>query len=32
VIMVPDQTEPDEELSKCLYACLPNLFEIKEYV
>lgn len=32
VIMVPDQTEPDEELAKCLYACLPNLSEIREYV
>ena len=28
VIMVPDQTEPDEELAKCLYACVPNLADI----
>lgn len=28
VVMVPDQTQPDEELRKCLYACLPGLTEI----
>lgn len=32
VIMVPDQSEPDEELTKCLLACVPNLAEIQEYV
>lgn len=25
VVMVPDQTLPDEELSKCLYACVDSL-------
>lgn len=29
VIMVPDQTEPDEALSKCLWACVRDLAEIK---
>lgn len=29
VVMVPDQTQPDEELSKYLYACVENLEEIK---
>lgn len=29
VIMVPDQTQPDEELSKCLYAKVDSLEEIK---
>ncbi|HKM33338.1 MAG TPA: HAD family phosphatase [Lachnospiraceae bacterium] len=28
VIMVPDQTEPDEELSGLLYACIPSLVEL----
>lgn len=28
VIMVPDQTRPDEELSKCLYACVDSLEDI----
>lgn len=32
VIMVPDQSEPDEELAKCLLACVPGLAEIQEYV
>lgn len=32
VIMVPDQSEPDEELAKCLLACVPSLAEIQEYV
>ena len=30
VIMVPDQTEPDEELKKCLYAKADSLKEIRE--
>lgn len=30
VIMVPDQTQPDEELSKCLYAKVDSLEEIRE--
>ncbi|MDE6699594.1 MAG: HAD-IA family hydrolase, partial [Acetatifactor sp.] len=29
VIMVPDQTEPDGALSDCLWACVPDLEEIK---
>lgn len=29
VIMVPDLTQPDEELSKKLYACVPSLMYIK---
>lgn len=32
VIMVPDQTEPDVELTKCLTECVPNLAFIKEYL
>ncbi len=28
VVMVPDQTQPDESLKKCLYACVPTLSEI----
>lgn len=32
VIMVPDQTQPDEELKACLYACVPTLEEIKGLV
>lgn len=30
VVMVPDQTEPDEELRKCLYACVNTLLEIQK--
>ena len=32
VIMVPDQSEPDEELMQCLYARCDNLMEIKNYI
>ena len=32
VVMVPDQTEPDAELQKCLYACVPTLAEIGHLV
>ena len=32
VIMVPDQTEPDEELSKLLYACVNRLDGIEAYL
>lgn len=32
VIMVPDQTKPDAELSKYLYACADTLADIKDYV
>lgn len=32
VIMVPDQTWPDEELTKCLLACVENLADIEQYV
>ncbi len=28
VVMVPDQTQPDEELRKCLYSCVSSLQEI----
>lgn len=28
VVMVPDQTEPDEELQKCLYARVGTLYDI----
>lgn len=28
VVMVPDQTEPDEELKKCLYARVDTLYDI----
>ena len=30
VIMVPDQTQPDEELAKCLYAKADTLEDIKD--
>lgn len=29
VVMVPDLTQPDQELSKKLYACIPSLMDIK---
>lgn len=32
VVMVPDQTRPDEELFSCLYACVSNLTEIKRLI
>ena len=32
VVMVPDQTQPDAELKKCLYACVPTLAEISHLV
>lgn len=32
VIMVPDQTQPDEELSKCLFGCVESLDRIKEFI
>ena len=32
VIMVPDQTRPDEELSKYLYACVDSLDLIENYL
>ena len=32
VVMVPDQTQPDVELKKCLYACVPSLTEISHLV
>ena len=32
VIMVPDQTEPDDDLKKCLYACVPTLADICDLV
>lgn len=31
VVMVPDQTEPDEELSKCLYGNLGSLKEFESF-
>lgn len=30
VVMVPDQTEPDEELKEKLYACVESLLELPE--
>lgn len=32
VVMVPDQTEPDEELAKCLFGCLKTLKEFEKFV
>lgn len=32
VIMVPDQTEPDEEISQMLYARVDTLLDIKKYL
>ena len=32
VIMVPDQTEPDEALHRCLSACVPTLADICDLV
>ena len=32
VVMVPDQTEPDDNLKKCLYACVPALADICDLV
>lgn len=32
VIMVPDLSEPDEELKKMLYACVPSLTDLKKLV
>lgn len=32
VVMVPDQTEPDEELQKCLHGCVGSLAELKKFI
>lgn len=32
VVMVPDQTKPDETLEKCLFACVEDLSEIKALI
>ena len=32
VIFVPDQTQPDAELSERIYACIPNLSQLVEVV
>ncbi|MCM1089272.1 MAG: HAD family phosphatase [Butyrivibrio sp.] len=32
VVMVPDQTEPDEELAACLYGRVDRLDEIKQFI
>ena len=32
VVMVPDQTQPDENLKKCLYACVPTLADISHLI
>ena len=32
VVMVPDQTQPDAELSKCLYACVPSLDRLADFL
>ena len=31
VVMVPDQTEPEEALKEILYGCVENLLEIRKY-
>lgn len=32
VVMVPDQTPADEELEKCLFACVSDLAQIKDLI
>lgn len=32
VVMVPDQTQPDEELQECLWGCAESLAEIGKYL
>lgn len=32
VVMVPDQTQPDEELKKCLYGCVESLDQLIEFL
>lgn len=32
VVMVPDQTQPDEELQECLYGCVSNLAELEKFL
>lgn len=32
VVMVPDLTQPDEELKKMLFACVDRIDEIKSIV
>ena len=32
VVMVPDQTQPDEELKTMIYACVENLREISRFI
>ena len=32
VVMVPDQTQPDEELKPLLYGCVPTLDELERFV
>ncbi len=32
VVMVPDQTPPDEQLRKCLYGCVERLTEIQQFL
>lgn len=32
VVMVPDQTQPDEELKKCLYGCVERLDQLERFL
>ena len=32
VVMVPDQTQPEEELRKLLYGCVPTLDKLRELI
>lgn len=32
VVMVPDQTQPDEDLRGCLYGCVENLVGLKKFL
>ena len=32
VVMVPDLTQPDEEIKDMLYACVPTLMDLKQFI
>ena len=32
VVMVPDLTQPDEEIKDILYACVPTLMDLKQFI
>ena len=32
VFMVPDLTQPDEEIKDMLYACVPTLTDLKQFI